>query len=109
MQLQVSEWYVCIVNKTDKLSKGDLFLYINVFIFPSWQDLVVGAPQFFDREAEIGGAAYVYINNKGNWNKFNLVRLNGTKDSMFGLAVENIGDIDQDGYSGNIIAVTCKK
>lgn len=64
-----------------------------------WQDLVVGAPQFFDREAEIGGAAYVYINNKGNWNKFNLVRLNGTKDSMFGLAVENIGDIDQDGYS----------
>ncbi|XP_078260080.1 integrin alpha-6-like isoform X2 [Rhinoraja longicauda] len=64
----------------------------------SWQDLVVGAPQFFDREAEIGGAAYVYINEKGNWDKSKLIRLNGTKDSMFGLAVENIGDIDQDGY-----------
>ncbi|XP_051886313.1 LOW QUALITY PROTEIN: integrin alpha-6-like [Pristis pectinata] len=63
-----------------------------------WLDLVVGAPQFFDREAEIGGAAYVYINEKGDWNKANLIRLNGTKDSMFGLAVENIGDINQDGY-----------
>uniref|UniRef100_UPI00398F22C6 integrin alpha-6-like isoform X2 n=1 Tax=Pristiophorus japonicus TaxID=55135 RepID=UPI00398F22C6 len=64
----------------------------------SWLDLVVGAPQFFDREAEIGGAAYVYINQKGNWDKAKLIRLNGTKDSMFGLSVENIGDINQDGY-----------
>ncbi|XP_067843634.1 integrin alpha-6-like isoform X2 [Heptranchias perlo] len=64
----------------------------------SWLDLVVGAPQFFDREAEIGGAAYVYINQRGNWDKAKLIRLNGTKDSMFGLSVENIGDVNQDGY-----------
>ncbi|XP_069791836.1 integrin alpha-6-like isoform X2 [Narcine bancroftii] len=64
----------------------------------SWLDLVVGAPQFFDREKEIGGAAYVYINEKGDWSKANIIRLNGTKDSMFGLAVESIGDINQDGY-----------
>ncbi|XP_078084521.1 integrin alpha-6-like isoform X2 [Mustelus asterias] len=64
----------------------------------SWMDLVVGAPQFFDKEAEIGGAAYVYINEKGNWNKPVPIRLNGTKDSMFGLSVANIDDINQDGY-----------
>ncbi|XP_041056431.1 integrin alpha-6-like isoform X1 [Carcharodon carcharias] len=65
----------------------------------SWFDLVVGAPQFFDKEAEIGGAAYVYINQEGNWNKAKPIRLNGTKDSMFGLTVESIGDINQDGYA----------
>ncbi|XP_072903316.1 integrin alpha-6-like isoform X1 [Hemitrygon akajei] len=70
-----------------------------------WLDLVVGAPQFFDREAEIGGAAYVYINDKGNWKNANRIRLNGTKDSMFGLAVENIGDINQDGYSDIAVGV----
>ncbi|XP_067891516.1 integrin alpha-6-like isoform X2 [Heterodontus francisci] len=64
----------------------------------SWLDLVVGAPQFFDKKAEIGGAAYVYINQRGNWDKPKFIRLNGTKDSMFGLAVENIGDINKDGY-----------
>ncbi|XP_043549574.1 integrin alpha-6-like isoform X1 [Chiloscyllium plagiosum] len=64
----------------------------------SWLDLVVGAPQFFDRETGIGGAAYVYINQEGNWKNIQPIRLNGTKDSMFGLAVENIGDINQDGY-----------
>ncbi|XP_038645340.1 integrin alpha-6-like isoform X1 [Scyliorhinus canicula] len=64
----------------------------------SWLDLVVGAPQFFDKQAEIGGAAYVYINPEGNWNKAAPIRLNGSKDSMFGLAVANIDDINQDGY-----------
>ncbi|XP_020369983.1 integrin alpha-6 isoform X2 [Rhincodon typus] len=64
----------------------------------SWLDLVVGSPQFFDRETGIGGAAYVYINQGGNWKNIKPIRLNGTKDSMFGLAVENIGDINQDGY-----------
>uniref|UniRef100_A0A4W3IP64 Integrin subunit alpha 6 n=1 Tax=Callorhinchus milii TaxID=7868 RepID=A0A4W3IP64_CALMI len=63
-----------------------------------WNDIVVGAPQFFDKEAEIGGAVYIYINQKGDWSNIKPIRLNGTKDSMFGLAVENIGDINKDGY-----------
>ncbi|XP_074071807.1 integrin alpha-6 isoform X1 [Macrotis lagotis] len=63
-----------------------------------WQDIVIGAPQYFDRDGEVGGAVYVYINQQGKWNKVKPIRLNGTKDSMFGIAVENIGDINQDGY-----------
>uniref|UniRef100_A0A8C4SB15 Integrin, alpha 6a n=1 Tax=Erpetoichthys calabaricus TaxID=27687 RepID=A0A8C4SB15_ERPCA len=63
-----------------------------------WQDLVVGAPQFFVRDGEIGGRVYVYINKAGKWNTVEPIRLNGTKDSMFGLSVENIGDVNQDGF-----------
>ncbi|XP_054978460.1 integrin alpha-6 isoform X2 [Sorex araneus] len=63
-----------------------------------WQDIVIGAPQYFDRLGEVGGAVYVYMNQQGRWNNVQPIRLNGTKDSMFGIAVKNIGDINQDGY-----------
>ncbi|XP_072836166.2 integrin alpha-6 isoform X1 [Pogona vitticeps] len=63
-----------------------------------WQDIVVGAPQYFDRDGEIGGAVYVYINQQGQWPRVKPIRLNGTTNSMFGIAVENIGDINQDGF-----------
>ncbi|XP_044062369.1 integrin alpha-6-like isoform X2 [Siniperca chuatsi] len=64
-----------------------------------WEDLAVGAPEFFVKDGLVGGAAYIYINNKGkNWEKIVPTQLLGQKDSMFGLAVENIGDVNQDGY-----------
>ncbi|XP_030066444.1 integrin alpha-6 isoform X2 [Microcaecilia unicolor] len=63
-----------------------------------WQDIVVGAPQYFDRDGEIGGAVYIYINKDGKWNSIRPIRLNGTKESMFGISVKNIGDINQDGF-----------
>ncbi|XP_074002176.1 integrin alpha-6 isoform X5 [Numenius arquata] len=63
-----------------------------------WQDIVVGAPQYFDRSGDIGGAVYIYINQQGKWEGVKPIRLNGTSDSMFGLAVENVGDVNQDGY-----------
>ncbi|XP_074450222.1 integrin alpha-6 isoform X1 [Larus michahellis] len=63
-----------------------------------WQDIVVGAPQYFDRSGDIGGAVYIYINQQGKWEGVKPIRLNGTTDSMFGLAVESVGDINQDGY-----------
>ncbi|XP_061547839.1 integrin alpha-6 isoform X1 [Phycodurus eques] len=63
-----------------------------------WQDIVVGAPQFYMKDKDVGGAVYVYINQGGRWRGVAPVRLNGTRDSMFGLAVENIGDINQDSY-----------
>ncbi|XP_047204230.1 integrin alpha-7 isoform X2 [Girardinichthys multiradiatus] len=64
-----------------------------------WTDVIVGAPNFFDRKAEIGGAVYVYLNPFGHWDdQARPIRLNGTYDSMFGMTVSNIGDLDQDGY-----------
>ncbi|XP_078545298.1 integrin alpha-7 isoform X1 [Lissotriton helveticus] len=63
-----------------------------------WTDLVVGAPFFFDRREEIGGAAYVYINQAGKWNTVKPIRLNGTYDSMFGVTVNSVDDLNQDGF-----------
>ncbi|XP_045885945.1 integrin alpha-6-like [Micropterus dolomieu] len=64
-----------------------------------WDDLVVGAPEFFVKDGLVGGAAYIYINNQGkNWEKTVPTQLLGQEESMFGLAVENIGDVNQDGY-----------
>ncbi|KAL1265145.1 hypothetical protein QQF64_003172 [Cirrhinus molitorella] len=63
-----------------------------------WTDLVVGAPNFFDRKAEIGGAVYVYLNPASHWEKARPIRLNGTYDSMFGMTVSSAGDLDRDGY-----------
>uniref|UniRef100_A0A672IQK0 Integrin alpha-6-like n=1 Tax=Salarias fasciatus TaxID=181472 RepID=A0A672IQK0_SALFA len=63
-----------------------------------WQDIVVGAPQYFEKDGTIGGAVYVYLNKGGKWNKVTPTRINGPQDSMFGLSVENLGDINQDGY-----------
>ncbi|XP_047666119.1 integrin alpha-7 isoform X5 [Tachysurus fulvidraco] len=64
-----------------------------------WTDLIVGAPNFFDRKAEIGGAVYVFLNPAGHWNEARPIRLNGTYDSMFGMTVSAAGDLDQDGYA----------
>lgn len=68
-----------------------------------WEDIVVGAPHFYMKGTDIGGAVFVYINKAGQWDAVTPIRLNGTKNSMFGLAVENIGDINQDSF--NDIAV----
>uniref|UniRef100_A0A3P9PF33 Integrin subunit alpha 6 n=1 Tax=Poecilia reticulata TaxID=8081 RepID=A0A3P9PF33_POERE len=63
-----------------------------------WDDIVVGAPQYFEKDSEIGGAVYVYINKAGKWKDVKPKRIDGPAYSMFGLAVENLGDINQDGY-----------
>lgn len=67
----------------------------------------MGAPEFFLKDGVIGGAVYIYINNKGkNWQEVNPIQILGGKDSMFGLAVENIGDVNQDGYGGGCHSVS---
>ncbi|XP_061776901.1 integrin alpha-6-like isoform X2 [Nerophis ophidion] len=63
-----------------------------------WEDIVVGAPQYFEKDGEIGGAVYVYVNMAGKWNKVKPSRIDGPEYSMFGLSVENLGDVNQDGY-----------
>ncbi|XP_057269971.1 integrin alpha-7 isoform X2 [Pezoporus wallicus] len=63
-----------------------------------WLDLAVGAPHFFERQKEIGGAVYVYINPAGRWDAATPVRLNGTRGSMFGIALSTAGDLNHDGF-----------
>ncbi|KAM8976450.1 integrin alpha-7 isoform 3-T3 [Pelodytes ibericus] len=63
-----------------------------------WTDLLVGAPNFFSRKEEIGGAVYVYMNNAGKLDSSPPLRLNGTDGSMFGISVSSLGDINQDGF-----------
>ncbi|KAL1278310.1 hypothetical protein QQF64_024983, partial [Cirrhinus molitorella] len=63
-----------------------------------WKDLIVGAPFYFDRKKEEGGAVYVYMNQNGSFRHKADVVLTGPKGSAFGMAVVAIGDVNQDGF-----------
>ncbi|XP_025738788.1 integrin alpha-7 isoform X1 [Callorhinus ursinus] len=64
-----------------------------------WADLLVGAPYFFERQEELGGAVYVYMNQGGHWAGVSPLRLCGSPDSMFGISLAVLGDINQDGFA----------
>ncbi|XP_030610282.1 integrin alpha-3b [Archocentrus centrarchus] len=64
----------------------------------SWNDLIVGAPFYFDHINDKGGAVYVFMNENGFFQKTTKVVLKGPSHSAFGLAVAAIGDINQDGF-----------
>jgi len=68
----------------------------------SWKDLIVGAPFYFDRKKDEGGAVYVYMNQNGSFGDKADVVLTGPKESAFGMAVVAIGDVNQDGFQGRI-------
>lgn len=95
---QLTVWALIFQSSSTKTLVFFFFFFLLWIL--SWQDIVVGAPQYFDRSGDIGGAVYIYMNRQGNWAGVKPLRLNGTTDSMFGLAVKNIGDINQDGYPG---------
>ncbi|NXM75512.1 ITA3 protein, partial [Serilophus lunatus] len=63
-----------------------------------WQDLVVGAPYYFERKQEVGGAVYVYMNEVGGFQLHPSLVLTGPSYSGFGFAVASIGDVNQDGF-----------
>lgn len=66
----------------------------------SWADLIVGAPYFFERQQELGGAVYVYVNRDGRWADISPLRLCGSSHSMFGISLAVLGDLNQDGFPG---------
>ncbi|XP_009462945.1 PREDICTED: integrin alpha-3 [Nipponia nippon] len=73
----------------------------NTYIAPRphrWQDLVVGAPYYFQRKQEVGGAVYVYMNEVGGFQSHPSLVLTGPSYSAFGFAVASIGDVNQDGF-----------
>uniref|UniRef100_G3SQP4 Integrin subunit alpha 3 n=1 Tax=Loxodonta africana TaxID=9785 RepID=G3SQP4_LOXAF len=64
-----------------------------------WQDLLVGAPYYFDRKEEVGGAIYVFMNQAGNsFPAQPSLLLHGPSRSAFGFSMASIGDINQDGF-----------
>ncbi|XP_072828526.1 integrin alpha-7-like isoform X2 [Vicugna pacos] len=63
-----------------------------------WTDLIVGAPYFFERQEELGGAVYVYMNQGGHWAGVSPLRLCGSPDSMFGISLAVLGDLNRDGF-----------
>ncbi|XP_053309352.1 integrin alpha-3 [Spea bombifrons] len=63
------------------------------------QDVVVGAPYYFDRKEEVGGAVYIYANEAGYFKDEPSLVLRGPSASGFGFALANIGDINQDGFT----------
>ncbi|XP_036025561.1 integrin alpha-7 isoform X1 [Onychomys torridus] len=63
-----------------------------------WPDLIVGAPYFFERQEELGGAVYVYMNQGGRWADVSPLRICGSPDSMFGISLAVLGDLNQDGF-----------
>lgn len=69
-------------------------------VYSSWNDLIVGAPFYFDRMKDEGGAVYVFMNENGSFQKSASLILKGPTASAFGFAVAAIGDINQDGFQG---------
>ncbi|KAM6957807.1 integrin alpha-3-like [Aplochiton taeniatus] len=63
-----------------------------------WNDLLVGAPFYFDRQRERGGAVYLYLNRGGAVGPEPSLTLTGPPGSGFGMALAALGDIDQDGF-----------
>ncbi|XP_044035670.1 integrin alpha-3b isoform X2 [Siniperca chuatsi] len=63
-----------------------------------WNDLIVGAPFYFDRMKDQGGAVYIFMNENGSFQKTATVVLKGPSASAFGFALAAIGDINQDGF-----------
>ncbi|XP_030591932.1 integrin alpha-3-like [Archocentrus centrarchus] len=63
-----------------------------------WNDLLVGAPFYFHRHEEVGGAVYVYMNGGGKFDSEPSMVLGGPVASAFGMAVAAAGDLNQDGF-----------
>ncbi|XP_071959134.1 integrin alpha-6-like isoform X2 [Antedon mediterranea] len=67
------------------------------------EDIVVGAPMHYDRKELIGGRIYIFLNNgssgtyfgSGNTGMYNQY-IDGPLDSMFGLSLANLRDINGD-------------
>lgn len=70
------------------------------FVSCRWSDLLVGAPFYFERQQEVGGAVYVYMNAGGRFESRPSVMLTGPAGSAFGMAVAAAGDLNQDGFQG---------
>lgn len=94
---------LCLLNKSYAAYLGltDLTLPFPPPFLCRWQDLLVGAPYYFERKKEVGGAIYVFMNQAGtSFPAHPSLLLHGPSHSAFGFSVASIGDINQDGFQG---------
>ncbi|XP_078808186.1 integrin alpha-3-like [Oryzias latipes] len=63
-----------------------------------WNDLLVGAPFYFERQQGKGGAVYIYMNAGAHFESRPTAVLTGPPGSAFGIAVTAAGDLNQDGF-----------
>ncbi|XP_033120627.1 integrin alpha-6-like [Anneissia japonica] len=64
-------------------------------------DLVVGAPLYYNRKERIGGRIYVYLNVEGylgGTSRQYSEAINGPLDSMYGISMANLGDLNYDTF-----------
>ncbi|XP_078655936.1 integrin alpha-6-like isoform X1 [Branchiostoma floridae x Branchiostoma belcheri] len=89
-----------LVLKSDYLASSFGFSVASVDLnFDTWPDLAVGAPFYFDaKNSKVGGAVFVYMNDKRGMENVEPIKLLGPTDSLFGFALANAGDVDRDGY-----------
>lgn len=72
---------------------------VSYFFLFSYTDLVVGAPFHYGRST--GGAIYIYMNSrKGLQSDTKPLIILGKPESRFGFAIEETGDLNKDGYTG---------
>lgn len=64
-----------------------------------FDDIIAGAPMFYDRETLAGGAIYIFINEAkdGTFSDVTPIIITGPRDSRFGMTVTNLGDLNFDG------------
>lgn len=60
----------------------------------------MGAPFYFGREDEVGGAVYIYMNQGAGLDSGSRLLLTGPLGSGFGMSVAAAGDLNQDGFKG---------
>lgn len=72
-------------------------------------DLIVGAPNYFDKEA--GGAVYIYVNKDESCSLTCLspIKITGTQESRFGISIANLGDINKDGFEDIAVGAPYEK
>ncbi|KAK7919787.1 hypothetical protein WMY93_011071 [Mugilogobius chulae] len=90
--------YTVVTGAPRDESRGSVLLAVTDLNNDDWNDLIVGAPFYFDRMKERGGAVYVYMNENGSFQKKPTLILTGPASSGFGFALAAIGDINQDGF-----------
>lgn len=84
-----------------------LLLYNSLFFHVCrWKEVIVGAPFYFNHRREEGGAVYIFMNENGSYKPKTDLMFTGPSNSGFGMAVSSIGDVNQDGFPGNIIKIS---